>query len=323
MRPRIDVVIVNWNSGSLLGECLTSIRDHGGGVGRVIAVDNGSTDGSADLAEPGPGVEIVRNGENLGFAAACNVGLRHCAAEFVLFLNPDTKLFPGTINDVLAFMDSPPAEHIGICGIRLLDEAGRTTISSARVPSAMTYFNEATGLSKLFPRIFKPLLMVEFPHLESRDVDQVIGAFMLVRKQVVEQIGGLDERFFVYFEDLDYCIRAREAGWRVHHFAGASAYHLGQGTTNKVKALRLFYSLRSRIQFARMYFNRFNFVAVLGITMFLEPVARMLFGLLRGSLTEAKEAFTGTRLFYRALPGLLSRSGRGRPRTMIPNGNLK
>jgi hypothetical protein len=308
MEAAVDIVIVNWNSGGYLAEFLESIRAFGSGVrAETIVVDNGSSDGSADICSNEPSLRILRAGENLGFAKACNLGARKGGSPYILFLNPDARLLPGTIETALAFMDGPLAGRVGICGVRLLGEDGRTQRRCARFPVWRTYVGRAIGLEGVIPDLFPAHYMKEFDHLSGREVDEVMGAFFLVRRSVFVQLDGFDERFFVYFEELDFCLRARRAGWSTWYLADAAAFHKGGGTSERVKALRLFYSVRSRIQYVLKHFSRTQALAVVGATLFLEPLARLLRAALRGSAAEAADTVRGYAMIWRNLPPLLSR----------------
>lgn len=302
-RPGVRIVIVNWNSGELLRRCVASIARYGGpAVERVVIVDNGSTDRSAELEEAGVLLEILRKGENLGFARASNLGAAGAETEYLLFLNPDAALGPGTIDTVLAFMASPAAAGIGICGIRLTGETGETQRHCARLPSARTFIGAATGLGALFPRLFPPLLMTGFDHLDSRPVDHVIGAFYLIRRPLFEKLGGFDERFFVYLEDLDLSRRARGAGQSVYYLAEATAFHKGGGTSEQVKAQRLYYALSSRLLYGFKHFRAGGAWAVAAATLLVEPFARLARALLRLSGREAGEALRAAAWLWLALP---------------------
>ncbi|RYE56337.1 MAG: glycosyltransferase family 2 protein, partial [Hyphomicrobiales bacterium] len=232
---KVQVVIVNWNSGVWLGKSVGSIARFGGAnVDRVVVVDNASADGSADVIAPGIDLRIIQTGANLGFGKACNLGAAGATAPYLLFLNPDAMLQPGSLADVLRFMESPEAAGVGVCGIRLVGEAGEVQHHTTNQPTPWTLFNLA-------------LLRTRFDHLQSRTVGHVIGAFYLIRREVFEAVGGFDERFFVYLEDLDLSVRVAATGWKIHYLAEASAFHKGGGTSEQVKAHRLFYSMQSRI----------------------------------------------------------------------------
>jgi GT2 family glycosyltransferase len=311
----VDIVIVNWNSGTYLAECLQSIDAFGGDMpARTIVVDNGSTDGSVDARPEGPAL-VIHAGENLGFARACNVGAHRGSAPYILFLNPDARLLPGTIERALHFMDSPLAGNIGVCGVRLIGEQGQTQRCCARFPVWRTFVGRAIGLEGVFPGPFPAHYMTEFDHLSSREVDEVMGAFFLVRRSVFAQLDGFDERFFVYFEELDFCLRAKRAGWATWYLAEATAFHKGGGTSERVKALRLFYSLRSRIQYVLKHFSPAQALAVVGATLIIEPFARLFRAALRGSGAEAVDTIRGYAMIWRNLPPLFSRRSWHAPRS--------
>lgn len=309
--PSLAIVTVNWNSGDLLRACVGSLRRALTGsfaLERMTVVDNASRDGSADGLEPAAGngvpIAVLRNPENRGFAAACNQGAAGSAADYLLFLNPDTRLSAASLAPAMAFLEKPINAGIGTLGIRLIDEAGHTQRACARAPTAGRLVAQGLGLDRAFPHLFPPHFMTEWDHADTRDVDQVMGAFLIIRRRLFEELGGFDERFFVYFDDVDLCLRVRRAGRRVVHFAGAEAYHRGCGTTDQVRDVRLFYSLRSRLLFAAKHFAPLPAAAVTVTTLLVEPLARLALAALRRAPGEAGEVLRGTRLLWADLPRL-------------------
>ncbi|UCH50296.1 MAG: glycosyltransferase family 2 protein [Betaproteobacteria bacterium] len=299
------MVIVNWNSGRQLSECLQSVSDFDSEiVGKIFVVDNASSDGSQECAQATPGVCLIQAQENLGFAKACNLAARQGHSAYCLFLNPDARLYEGSIGAVLQFMESPEAAEIGICGIRLVDSEGRTHRHCARFPSWRTYFGKVSGLSRLFPQRFPPHFMIEFDHETSREVDQVSGACFFVRRKVSDDIGWFDERFFVYMEELDFCFRAKRAGWRTWYTVDATAYHRGGGTSEQVKAQRLFYSLRSRVLYGFKHFSPTAAWSVFVVTMGFEPLARVFRGAFRLSFEEIRDTCRAYLMLWRGIPGI-------------------
>ena len=198
MKPSLDVIIVNWNAGVQLRSCLLSLENTVKNcfeLNRVVIVDNASTDGSADgLEQISLPIEIIRNSENRGFAAACNQGAKGSEAEYLLFLNPDTRLFPASLEKAIKFMEEPEQSDVGILGIQLLDENGRVSRSCARFPSANQFLSKMLGLNRLFPNLFNDHFMVEWDHSYTRQVDQVIGRFSLY-VGCFDEMHGFDERF--------------------------------------------------------------------------------------------------------------------------------
>ncbi len=308
VRSSFDIIIVNWNAGKQLYECLKSIeatRRDGFRLNRVVVVDNASTDGSADsLDDIDLPLVIIRNAQNLGFAAACNQGAKGSDADYLLFLNPDIRLFPDSLSRPIRFMQQPGNEKIGICGIQLVDESGRVARTCARFPMLDMFFSKMLGLNILFSRYFPSHFMIEWNHKETSEVDQVMGAFFLIRRNLFETMGGFDERFFVYFEEVDLSCRASNAGWKTVYYADAKAYHKGGGTSEQVKAIRLFYSLRSRIIYGYKHFGWFSATLLMAATFFLEPLSRLALTVWKQSGREAKETIKGYAMLWRAMPAL-------------------
>jgi len=295
---QVAIVIVNWNSGSQVRDCVDSIILHRNQL-RVstIVVDNASTDGSADLVEGLRNVELIRAGSNLGFARACNLGASLAKdAEYLLFLNPDAMLEAGVLQRAVDFMDSASSAGIGICGVALQENSGHIARSCARFPSPWRLAVVASGLDRVLPSL--GTTMREWNHAQSRRVDQVIGAFFLVRRALFEALNGFDERFFVYFEEVDFAFRASRRGMGTMFLADIKAFHAGGGTSGQVKARRLFYSLRSRILYARKHFSRMGYLLVIVTAFGLEPVARSVNHLVRGQLVGVRETLVAYRMLF-------------------------
>jgi N-acetylglucosaminyl-diphospho-decaprenol L-rhamnosyltransferase len=266
----------------------------------VTVVDNASTDGSCEELPDTLPLTLVRNDVNLGFAMACNQGAAGSTADFLLFLNPDTRLMPGSLALPARYLGSPHHEAVGIVGIQLVDAAGHVARNTARAPTARSMIGNSLGLDRVLPAWFPPHFASEWPHDETRVVDQVMGAFFFVRRAVFDDLGGFDERFFVYYEDLDFALRARARGWSSVYLASAQAFHRGQGTTHAATERRTFYFCRSKLLYARKFLSPGGALAVIAVTLLLEPVAR---------LVAAPRAAAGTlRAFarlWKALPEIL------------------
>ncbi len=224
----VSVVVVNWNAGGALRACLTALSATEGDQPQVIVVDNASTDGSqAELAAVYPTLEIIQNDANVGFARAVNQGIRAARGQFTLVLNPDVILASSTVPRLLRFMTSHP--DAGVAGPRLLDPDGSVQGSARRDPSAWTaLFGRSAPMTRLFPN--NPVSQRELPALAVADdapvrVDWLSGACLLVRRTAWETVGLLDERFFLFWEDADWCLRFRRAGWGVYYVPAASGTH--------------------------------------------------------------------------------------------------
>ncbi|HEY8381976.1 MAG TPA: glycosyltransferase family 2 protein [Microvirga sp.] len=308
--PAIDVVITNWNSGDLLRGCIEALQASTAAAAlRVIVVDNASSDDSLSGLSDGLRLEVLRNPVNLGFGAACNQGAARGEAPLILFLNPDTRVAPETLERAIARMSDPASSGIGVLGVRLTDERGETQRTCARAPSLGRLIGQNVGLERIAPGLVAPHFMVEWDHCDTRPVDQVMGAFLLIRRPLFQAIGGFDERYFVYYEDVDLCLSARRAGADVVHFAEASAWHKGGGTTDQVKDRRLFYILQSQVLYADKWFGRAAALLVLASALGLHVPLRALRSLAALSPRGAREALGGGTLLLRAVPHLLRRLG--------------
>jgi hypothetical protein len=227
--PRASLVIVNWNAGAALRGCLASVfSGEGADQDQVILVDNASTDGSQQgLTATYPALELIQNARNVGFARAVNQGLRAARAPFAVLLNPDVVLEPSAVSRLVEFMTTHP--EAGAAGPRLLDRDGAIQGSARRDPSAWTaLFGRSAPLTRLFPN--NPVSQRELPALSADvavpiEVDWVSGACLIARRMAWEKTGLLDERFFLFWEDADWCRRFRQAGWRVYYVPTAGGTH--------------------------------------------------------------------------------------------------
>ncbi len=298
----VDIITVNWNAGEQLAECLRSVARNGGAtVRRVFVVDNGSTDGSADMAPPaGLPVELIRAGRNLGFGRACNLAAEQATAPYLLFLNPDAELGEGALERAVAYIMADPG--VGVVGTKLVGRDGAAHHHCARFPDWHSFIGNSLGLTRILRRWFPPIPLLEFDHLTSRSVEHVMGAFYLIRRDLFEQLGGFDERFFVYLEDLDLSRRVVSAGYRIEYLADVSSYHKQGGVSEQVKAHRLFYALQSNILYAFKHLSRPQAWLVAAVTLAVEPVSRVGRSLLRLSPREARDTLAGFGMLYRALP---------------------
>jgi N-acetylglucosaminyl-diphospho-decaprenol L-rhamnosyltransferase len=235
----VSVVVVNFNTGRLLGECLASVRRFTGDVTlEVLVVDNASTDGSLDVLREYPEVQSLRNATNVGFARAVNQALAVAKGRFVLLLNPDTRIESPFFRQILAFAETHPGA--GIVGPRLVNPDGTLQTSAYRFPTLVQAAGTILGLKRLVPVSWLrtwagPSLRRYFgqldPHVTPCQVDLVTGACMLVRRQVLDAIGGLDPRFFLYFEEKDYCRRARGVGFDIYFDPSVEVVHAIGGSS--------------------------------------------------------------------------------------------
>jgi GT2 family glycosyltransferase len=274
----LDVVIVNWNTGGYLAECLRSVHAPGSvDLGRVVVVDNASRDDSLNRAAPWldlPSSVVVHNRTNAGFAAGCNQGAGFGQAPLILFLNPDARVLPSTLARVVAFFGTPAAATVGICGGQMLDESGRPTISGGPFPTLRLLLGQVSGLSRVLPSLFPPKHVIQ--RVPSGPMDHVIGAFLVVRRDLFDELDGFDERYFLYYEQEDFCLRARRLGWATYHLDDAEVVHAEQVSSSQIGGLRLAYSLTSRRAYARAHWPRRQRLLLALLSAVVELPARLL-----------------------------------------------
>jgi GT2 family glycosyltransferase len=296
--PSIHVIVVNWNSGRLLAEALQALsRSELGGLQlRVTVVDNGSTDGSAAISGLPLSLEILENADNRGFAAACNQGAQGSDADYLLFLNPDTRVEADSLRVAVGALENQASAGVGVVGVQLIDDSGAVARSCARFPGLRHFAWQALGLARSFPRVFPGVTIGTWDHLESRVVDHVIGAFYLMRRELFQRLSGFDERFFVYLEDLDFSLRARQLGACCYYSTETHAYHQGGGTSDRVRGQRSFYSMQSRLRYVRKHLGAPSLAAMCLITFSAELAARVVASMVRRQGTNLHDVFVGYRL---------------------------
>ena len=242
----LSIIIVNWNTKDLLIQCLKSLEQTLQRLKmEVFVVDNGSVDGSVkSVREKFPGAIVIQNPINLGFAKANNQALILSKGKYILLLNPDTQEKEGAIETLRAFMDNHP--EAGAAGAQLLNSDGSKQNSIANFPSLATELLNKSLLRWLFPKTFPGK---ERNISEPIEVDSIIGACRMVRREAMEQVGLLDEDYFLFLEETDWCYRMKKAGWKVYHVPQAEVYHFQGKSAEKDKKRAKVEYYRSRYQF--------------------------------------------------------------------------
>jgi GT2 family glycosyltransferase len=265
----LSVCIVTYRARVLLRDCLVSLfkNTHRAPL-EVVVVDNGSNDGLVEmLQEEFPEVRLICNKDNLGYTRPMNQALRAAGGRYLLQLNPDTLVLPEALDRLVEFLEGHP--EVGICGPKVLNRdltlQKPCRRGESRPWAVISYF---TGLDRIFPksRHFGEYLMSYMPEDETHAVAGVSGSCMLIRREVIQKIGYLDERFFAYQEDADYCLRARQAGWKVFYVPSARIIHYGGMGGSRVQPYRSIYEWHRsyyryyRKNFAKDYFFLFNWL---------------------------------------------------------------
>lgn len=266
MTVDLSICLVSYNTRGLLRECLHTLFDLPTTCSfEVIISDNGSSDGSLEMLRADfPQVRLIQNETNTGYTAPMNQALRAGEGRFLMQLNPDTLPQPGLLDDLLAFMDAHP--QAGICTPKVLNRDGSLQKQCRRSAAGpWDAFAYSSGLSRLFPRsrAFGGYLLTWLPEDEISLVEAVSGSCMLIRRAVVEQIGYLDETFFAYQEDADFCFRARQAGWQVYYVPTARIIHYGgQGGSRGQPFKGIYQWHRSYYLYYRKHMARRHFFLV-------------------------------------------------------------
>jgi len=286
----LSIIIVNWNAGHCLRSCLESIWEQTSGIGfEILVVDNCSTDGSPEMVEKFfPQVRLIRNSENIGFAKANNQAICASVGRYILLLNPDTVVLDKALVRMVSFLDKHP--DIGALGCKILTENGQIDFRGGRrFPTLWSEFCVHSGLAALFPaaELFGGYLMSYWDHEDSREVDLLTGACMMVRREVVHQVGLLDEDFFMYAEDVEWCYRIKKAGWKIFYYADAVIVHLGEQSVKLVKIPMSIEGLRSMNLFFAKHHGQLVAWIYRGLLLFFAIVKMLFFGL-RGLLTRDK-----------------------------------
>ncbi len=229
MSMDVSVIIVSWNTKEILRNCLRSVYEQVGGIRfEVFVVDNASSDGSAQMVEDEyPQVRLIRNAENRGFAAANNQAITLATGRYLLVLNPDTIVLDGAIAKTVAFADEHP--EAGVIGCKILGSDRTLQRSCFMYHSLLNLLILTSGLHRVFPGscFFGRERMTWWDYRSVREVQALTGCFMLVRREAISQVGLMDERFFMYAEEMDWCWRMRSNGWKVLYFPHAEIVHLG------------------------------------------------------------------------------------------------
>jgi len=262
----LGIVIVNWNTRDLLRRCLQTVFASLGVRLRVVVVDNASTDGSAEMvAQEFPQAELIASPSNDGFSTANNKGLRllgfeqpcqPSAPRYALILNPDTELPPDALQKMTSYMDQETA--VGAVGPKLVLPDGSLDLACRRsFPSPKISFYRLAGLSRLFPRsrTFGQYNLTYLDPDKETEVDSVVGAFMLVRRETIDAVGLLNETFFMYGEDLDWAYRIKQHGWKIIYNPAVTVLHIKRAASRRSKKAQQEFH-RASLIFYRMHYRQ-------------------------------------------------------------------
>jgi len=258
----LSVIIVSYNVKYFLEQCLCSVKEAFQSLEtEVFVIDNNSSDGTVDyLQQEFPFITFISNQENLGFSRANNLALKKATGRYVLFLNPDTIIPEDCFVRTISFLENNP--RAGALGVKMIDGGGNFLKESKRgFPTIWASFCKMSGLTKAFPssRIFARYYMGHLSENENQEVEALSGAFLMVKKEVLDKTGGFDERFFMYAEDIDLSFRIKQAGYQNHYFSETTILHFkGESTRKDTRYVQLFY--QAMIQFVHKHHRGFSSV---------------------------------------------------------------
>ena len=265
----VSVIIVNWNTKDILRDCLKSVYGQTRNINfEVIVVDNDSTDGSVEMVKTKfPQVKLIENPVNRGFAAANNQGMAIAKGRYMLLLNSDTVVLDNAIARTVSFADDNP--KAAVVGCRVLNPDKTLQSTCFMFPSIINMFLSSSYLYKLFPRsyIFGRERMTWWDRSDVREVNVVTGCFMLVRRKAIEQVGLMDEHFFMYGEETDWCYRFRKTGWKILFTPDAEIIHFGGASTRQRKHEMLLQKEVSILRFIKKHKNRLTYGTACFFTM--------------------------------------------------------
>jgi N-acetylglucosaminyl-diphospho-decaprenol L-rhamnosyltransferase len=244
----LSIIIVNYNVKYFLEQCLYSVQKAVTGLqAEIIVIDNNSTDKSVEYLQPKfPAIVFVSNKNNIGYAKANNIGWKQASGQYILFLNPDTLIGEDSLRQSLAILEE---EHNGAVGIRMIDGSGAFLPESKRgLPTPLVSFYKLSGLAAIFPhsKKFARYYLGHLPQHNNNEVNVLAGAYMMVKRNLLECLDGFDEQFFMYGEDIDLSYRISKAGYKNIYLADATIIHFkGESTRKDIKYVRLFYKAMS------------------------------------------------------------------------------
>ncbi len=282
----LSIIIVSWNAKTYLLECLRALKGEvDSSRAEIIIVDNASTDDSVEaVREEFSHVKLVANTTNLGFAKANNIGIRQSAGKYVCLINSDVKVLQGCLAAMLAYLDQHP--NVGLLGPKVFNPDFTLQRSCWKFPTLGNSLGRALGLDTIFPHL------TFFPHDTTGAVEVLSGCFLMARREALDQVGLLDENFFMYAEDVDWCKRFRDAGWQAAYLPTATIIHFGGGSSSQAPVKFYIEQQRANLQYWKKHHQRPALAGFFFISLFYQVMrtlrAIVLFGLKPSHRQETK-----------------------------------
>ncbi len=225
----LSIIIVSWNVADRLKENLVSIFQSQTGFDfEVFVVDNASSDNTVEIVKKEfPQVKLIENKENLGFAKANNIAIQEVQGDYILLLNPDMRVLPNTLKNMADWMGVH--KEAGVASCLLKNEKGEIIKHVRRFPTVWDQLAVVLKIPHIIPQVLNKYIVADFDYAKTAEVDSIRGAFFMIRREVIEKLGGLDERYFIWFEEVDYCKQVKNAGWKIMYTPEAEAIdYIGQ-----------------------------------------------------------------------------------------------
>lgn len=279
--PKVSIIIVSYNTKRLTVNCIKSIYEKTKAIKfEVCVIDNASKDNSVDaIRKSFPGIKLIVNSKNLGFGQANNIGIRNTSGEYVFFLNSDTLLKNNSIKKLCDFMNTHKAKNIAGCGGQLYNADGSRQASFGNFPSLVQILFETTGLHKLFNKYYQNNLAVSVKRQlqSSTKVDYICGADLLIRRDVLERLGGFDKDFFMYYEETELCYRINNQGYHFYIVPSARITHFGGQSLKKLPVEKATLMNRNLINFIRKAYGPGTAIIAKTLYLFWHTIRAILF----------------------------------------------
>lgn len=294
----LSIIVVNWNTKELLQDCLRSAWEGLDGIkGEIIVIDNASTDGSVGMVrEDFPGTQLIANSENRGFAAANNQGFALARGRHILLLNSDTVVHDDVFARSVQYLDENP--DVGMMGCRVLNGDGSTQMTCSQFPTFANLLLQTFGVNRLGGSFFSRYQMLDWDRDDEREVEVISGCYLMVRAEVINEIGPLDEAFFCYGEETDWCRRCANAGWGLKFAPVGEITHFGSGSTRSVNHVRDLMLSEGTVRLHRKHGGPLRAAAV-WLLLLIFNGSRSLFWSCRALLDSADATRTRARHFRR------------------------
>ena len=303
--PSLDVLILHWNSPGYLKDCLRSLeksqRDRFS-LKHVWVVDNASSDRNfGNLHDYRLPICFIENSRNLGFAKANNaIGLK-AKSKYLILMNPDVTVEVDTLDRLVTFMEAPENQSVGIVGPSMHLGSGELVRECAEFPNTTTLISDFLGLSRLFPKVFRTFRLNSWDHEQTREVDHLMGGVCFLRTETFQKLGGFDDRYFLYFVDLDFSKRLRNMGLTSVYLREAAVVHKTDEIKEIAGAFRMFHSIKGRFLYVKTHMGFVPLLVVTLLSVFVEPLMRLVRALLTGNRTEVFKVFDTYLLFIQDL----------------------